>query len=378
MGELRPLNPAEQGGVSSVTPAGVLRPEIFEWNAYHVADSTGLVKLDAMENPYVLPESIQTELARVLGAAPLNRYPDAAARELVAEMRARLDIPAEAAVLLGNGSDELIQILCQAVARPGAVVLGVEPSFVMYRMSALAAGATYRGVALGEGFALDRGALLQAIDEHRPALIFLAYPNNPTGNLFDDAILTEVVEAAPGLVVIDEAYQAFAGATWMSRLARHRHVLVMRTFSKLGLAGLRLGYLVGAPEWVGELDKLRLPYNINVLSQMAATVALRHLPVLTSQAARLVEERARLIDALGRRSGVHVFPSRTNFVTFRIAQGPAVFMGLKVGGVLIKNLDPAHPSLRDCLRVTVGTPEENARFLAILDAVLHSGVSLDD
>lgn len=377
MGDPRLRDAAVQGVASKVTPAGVLRPELFGWSAYHVADSAGLIKLDAMENPYALPDAIQAELARVLGAAPLNRYPDATARDLVAEMRARLDIPAEAAVLLGNGSDELIQILCQGVARPGAVVLGVEPSFVMYRVSALAAGATYVGVPLGEDFALDPVALLQAIEEHQPALVFLAYPNNPTGNLFDDAILSEVVDAAPGIVVIDEAYQAFAGATWMAKLARHRHVLVMRTLSKLGLAGLRLGYLVGAPEWIGELDKLRLPYNVNVLSQMAATVALRHLPVLTGQAARLVAERTRLTEALERLPSARVFPSRANFVTFRIPRGPAVFAGLKAGGVLIKNLDAAHPSLRDCLRVTVGTPEENTRFLTVLETVIHSRDSLD-
>lgn len=377
MGDPRTRDLEAQGNAPGVTPASVLRPELFGWSAYHVADSVGLIKLDAMENPYTLPDEIREELARSLGTAPLNRYPDAGAGELVAEMRARLDIPPEAAVLLGNGSDELIQILCQAVARPGAVVLGVDPSFVMYRVSALAAGATYVGVPLGEGFALDRGAILRSIERHRPALIFLAYPNNPTGNLFDDAILREVVEAAPGIVVIDEAYQAFAGATWMPQLARHRHVLVMRTLSKLGLAGLRLGYLAGAPEWIGELDKLRLPYNINVLSQIAATVALRHLPVLTGQAARLVEERARLTASLERLPGTRVFPSRANFVTFRIPRGPDVFAGLKAGGVLIKNLDAAHPSLRDCLRVTVGTPEENTRFLAALEAVIHSGDSLD-
>lgn len=372
-----PRGGAAPGAASKVSPAGVLRPELFAWSAYHVADSAGLIKLDAMENPYPLPDAIQAELSQVLGSAPLNRYPDAAARELVAEMRARLDIPDEAAVLLGNGSDELIQILCQAVARPGAMVLGVEPSFVMYRVSALAAGTGYTGVPLGEGFALDRVALLREIDKHRPALIFLAYPNNPTGNLFDDNLLSEVVEAAPGLVVIDEAYQAFAGATWMPRLARHRHVLVMRTLSKLGLAGLRLGYLVGAPEWINELDKLRLPYNVNVLSQIAATVALRHLPVLTAQASRLVAERARLAEALGRLPGVQVFPSRANFVTFRVPRGPAVFAALRAGGVLIKNLDAAHPSLRNCLRVTIGTPEENTRFLTVLEAVIHSGDFLD-
>lgn len=377
MVDLRSLGPARQGAASNAAPADVLRPELLGWNAYHVADSAGLIKLDAMENPYPLPEAVQLELAGALGAASLNRYPDAAARDLVAEMRARLDIPAEASVLLGNGSDELIQILCMAVARPGAVALGVEPSFVMYRVSALAAGVTYASVPLGEGFALDRAALLTAIDEHRPRLIFLAYPNNPTGNLFDDAILSEVVEAAPGLVVIDEAYHAFAGVSWMPKLARHRHVLVMRTFSKLGLAGLRLGYLVGASEWIDELEKLRLPYNINVLTQTAATVALRHLPVLTGQATRLVEERARLTDALGRVPGVRVFPSSANFVTFRVPDGPDVFAALKAGGVLIKNLDGAHLSLRDCLRVTVGTPEENARFLAVLAAAVHFGGSFD-
>lgn len=353
------------------TPASVLRPELLGWRAYHVADSAGMVKLDAMENPYALPPELQQELGRRLGRAELHRYPDPTARALRPLLRERLGLPEDMELLLGNGSDEIIQVLCQAVARPGAVVLGVEPSFVMYRVSALAAGLRYESVALRPDFSIDPGALLAAIDRHRPSLVFLAFPNNPTGNLFDRSAMTAVIERTPGLVVIDEAYQAYAGgATFLGDLGRHRNVVVMRTLSKLGLAGLRLGLLVGRAEWLGEFDKLRLPYNVNVLTQIAAAFALEHLDTLVGQARSVLAARATLAAALAALPGVTVFPSDANFITFRVAGAGRVFAALKARRVLIKNLDGGHPLLAGCLRVTVGRPEENSAFLDALAAAL--------
>jgi histidinol-phosphate aminotransferase len=353
-------------------PEEIVREEIRALKAYHVPDSTGMVKLDAMENPHRLPPALRAEIARLAGEAALNRYPDPGAGRLKDELRRALGVPAEMDLLLGNGSDELIQMVILATAGPGAVVLGVEPSFVMFRMIATFAGARYAAVDLREDFSLDVERLLAAIGRERPAVVFIAYPNNPTGNLFDAGMIERVIEAAPGLVVVDEAYHAFAGASFVPRLARYPNLLVMRTLSKLGLAGLRLGALLGAPGWLGQLDKVRLPYNVGTLTQLVAAEVLRHGDVLTEQAAAIKLERGRLLQELRKLPGVAAYPSDANFVLFRINQAERVFEGLKRRGVLIKNLHGSHPLLADCLRVTVGTPDENAAFLSALAQTLQA------
>lgn len=354
------------------TPEKIIREEIRALSAYHIPDSCGLVKLDAMENPYGLPEAMRGEIARLAESAALNRYPDPSAGLLKARLRQAMDIPAQADVLLGNGSDEIIQILALAVARPGAVIMGVEPSFVMFRMIAAFAGVRFVGVPLGEDFALDPGAMAEAIRLHQPALIFLAYPNNPTGNLFDRAEVSRIIETAPGLVVVDEAYHAFAGQSFMPMLGRYANLLVMRTLSKLGLAGLRLGLVAGGREWLRELDKLRLPYNVNVLTQVLAEAVLAQGDELGRQAEAIKVERSRLLDELRRTPKVKVFVSDANFILFRTPKADRVFQGLKERRVLIKNLNGTHPQLGDCLRVTVGTPGENDIFLAALRKSIHA------
>lgn len=355
----------------TVTPEQLIRPEILGLSAYHVPPAAGMVKLDAMENPYRLPDSLDAELADLLADAPINRYPDPRSSELVTTLRQAFSIPEHLEILLGNGSDELIQILALAMARPGAVLLSVEPSFVMYRMIAGFAGMRYVGVPLGADFSLDEGAVMAALEREKPALVFIAYPNNPTGNTFDRGALERIIRAAPGLVVVDEAYHAFTGGlSFLDALDRHDNLLLMRTVSKLGLAGLRLGYLVGPARWLAELDKLRLPYNVNVLTQVAARLALSHVDVLEGQAARIVVERSELQAALSALPGVAVFPSQTNFLLLRVALAAAIFEGLKGRGVLIKCLHGAHPLLSDCLRVTVGSREENQAFLDAFKAEL--------
>jgi len=350
----------------SKNPEDIIRPELLALKAYHVPDSAGMVKLDAMENPYSLPAALCERLGGLVEAAALNRYPDPAARELRRELHRAFGVPAGMDVLLGNGSDELIQVVITAVARPGAVVLGVEPSFVMFRMIAAFAGARYVGVDLREDFSLDIEKVLAAVERERPAVVFIAWPNNPTGNLFDAGLVERIVEAAPGLVVVDEAYHAFADRTFLPALARYPNLLVMRTLSKLGLAGLRLDALMGAPRWLAELDKLRLPYNVNTLTQAVAREVLRHESVLTEQASAIKLERRRLLQGLQALPGVTAYPSDANFILFRIQQAERVFDGLKRRGVLVKNLHGSHRLLADCLRVTVGTPDENAAFLSAL------------
>jgi histidinol-phosphate aminotransferase len=353
-----------------LTPEQLIRDDIRALSAYHVPKATGLIKLDAMENPYRLPEGLRLEIGQLVAEAEINRYPDAAAARLKARLRESMGIAGGFDLLLGNGSDEIIQMLALAVARPGATLLGFEPSFVMYRMIATFAGLRYVGVPLKPDFTLDGEATLAAIEEHRPALVFIAYPNNPTGNLFAEADILRILEAAPGLVVVDEAYHVFAGKSFLDRLGSYPNLLIMRTLSKLGLAGLRLGFLVGAPAWLGELDKVRLPYNVNVLSQLVAERVLGEMGVLAEQAARIRDERGRLFKALAALPGVTPYPSEANFLLFRAADAERIFEGLKQQGILIKNLNRTHPLLAGCLRVTVGTPEENSRFLQGLQTLL--------
>jgi len=343
----------------------LVRDEIRALHAYPVQSSAGMIKLDAMENPYPLPEAVQRELGETLAAVALNRYPDPRPATVRALLRDAMGVPEGADVMLGNGSDEIIQCVALALARPGAVLLSVEPSFVMFRMIATFCGLQYVGVPLRPDFTLDRDLLLETIARVRPAVVFLAYPNNPTGNLFDADTLVEVVERSPGLVVIDEAYHAFSDATFMHRLADHPNLAVMRTLSKLGLAGVRLGMLAASPAWIAELDKVRMPYNVNVLTQAAVRVVLSHREVLAEQTGAIVAERSRVAAALTA-VGARPFPSAANFVLFQVPRASEVFDALKVRGILIKNLNGSHPLLSNCLRVTIGTREENESFLAAL------------
>ena len=353
-------------------PRELVREEILALEAYHVAPARGMVKLDAMENPYRLPPALAAQLGRRLAEVEINRYPDPVAASLKARVRESMGIPAHLELVLGNGSDELIQMLCLALARPGAVALAPEPSFVMYRMSAIVAGLRYVGIALRDDFALDEAALLAAIERERPALTWLAYPNNPSGNLFSREAILRVVAASPGLVVVDEAYYPFSGgATLLDQVGRHPNLLLVRTVSKLGLAGLRLGVAIGTRDWTEELEKLRPPYNVNVLTAAAAELVLGQAEVLRGQAERIVAERERLVRELARMPGLECFPSAANFILVRVPDGPAAYEALKARGILVRTFHGSHPLLANALRLTVGTPDENAKLLEALASMLE-------
>jgi histidinol-phosphate aminotransferase len=305
-----------------------------------------------------------------LGAVALNRYPAERIDTLRAALAHEAKLPEGCALMLGNGSDELISLLTLALDVPGNVILAPLPGFVMYELSARLQGVRFVGVPTTADFELDRDAMLAAIAEHQPALIWLAYPNNPTANLWDDATIDAIIDAAPGLVVMDEAYQPFAARDSMERLRRHPHVLVMRTLSKFGLAGVRIGYLMGRSALIGELDKLRPPFNVSVLNCEAALFALEHAEEYARQAQAIRSERERIQSELAVIPGVHPFPSEANMVLVRVpAPGPtAIFQAMKAHGVLIKNVSGLHPLLADCLRITVGTPEENTAMLSAFRA----------
>ena len=350
----------------------LVKPLVRESSAYQVQDSAGMIKLDAMENPFSWPGKLRQGWLERLADIQVNRYPDAEGTALKRLLREVYAIPDTQEILLGNGSDEIIQMICLALDGSPVVILAPEPTFAMYSVIAGFTGARYAGVPLRHDFSLDRDAMLQAIDRYQPTVIFLACPNNPTSNLFSDDVITEILNHAPGLVVIDEAYHEFAGTSHLGKLESFPNLLVMRTLSKLGLAGLRLGFMVGEGDWIKELNKVRLPYNINVLTQRSAEFALEHMQILVDQANRICRYRQELYTILDAMDFIQVWPSATNFLLFRpeTEDSDKVFAGLKQHGILIKNLSGVHPLLAGCLRVTVGSEPDNAAFIAALRALL--------
>ncbi|MBL0089452.1 MAG: histidinol-phosphate transaminase [Ideonella sp.] len=355
------------------TMSRVIRRDIQDMHAYAVQSSAGMVKLDTMENPYRLPDALRQALGERLGQVAINRYPAERGDDLKAALATHAGMPDDCAIMLGNGSDELISLLSLACDVPGAVAMAPVPGFVMYGMSAALQGLRFVGVPLTAEFELDEAAMLAAIEGHKPSLLYLAYPNNPTANLWDDGVIDRCIEAVgrvKGLVVMDEAYQPFAARDSLARMKRHPHVLLMRTMSKFGLAGVRIGYLMGRRELVTEIDKLRPPFNISVLNAEAGLFALEHADEYGRQAAVIRSERERVFAELAALPGVHPFPSQANMILTRVPDAAGAFSGMRQRGVLVKNVSALHPLLSNCLRLTIGTPDENAQMIAALVASL--------
>jgi histidinol-phosphate aminotransferase len=374
--------PASDASVQTLIQRRI-RQDVQSMHAYAIQDSVGMVKLDAMENPHRLPPALQAALGARLGALALNRYPDGRVNDLRRALAAYAGMPAHWDIMLGNGSDELISLLamaCDVPTAPGAkkpVILAPLPGFVMYAMSAQLQGLDFVGVPLTADFELDATAMCAAIARHEPALVYLAYPNNPTANLWDGEAMAQVVHAAAlvgSIVVIDEAYQPFSSHTYLDVIranpAANAHVLLMRTLSKFGLAGVRLGYMLGAKALIAEVDKVRPPYNISVLNYECALFALEHQDVFSLQAREIRGQRAMLLEAMRQLPNVRAWDSDANMVLIRVPDAQKVFDGLKARGILVKNVSKMHPLLDQCLRVTVGTADDNTRLLAALKEVL--------
>jgi histidinol-phosphate aminotransferase len=358
-----------------------IRQDIQSMHAYAIQDSRGLIKLDAMENPHALSPELQAALGKRLGALALNRYPNSRIDDLRHALADYAQMPAGYGLMLGNGSDELISLLAMALDLPASqnssgqppVILAPEPGFVMYAMSAKFQGLRYVGVPLTADFELDEAAMLAAITLHQPALIYLAYPNNPTANLWNDTAIENIIALQGqlgGLVVMDEAYQPFAARSWIDKIRsapeQHAHVLLMRTMSKFGLAGVRIGYMIGQKALIDEVDKLRPPYNISVLNYECALFALEYSDVFKLQALELIDQRAILLKSLREMPGLKCWNSDANMILVRVADAAKTFDSMKAKGVLIKNVSKMHPLLANCLRLTVGTASENQQMLAAL------------
>jgi len=353
----------------------VFRPDVRAMHAYVVQDAAGYIKLDAMENPFTLPPALQAELGQRLGQVALNRYPGVRIADLHAALRSHAHVPADYGLVLGNGSDELISLLSVACAQPGAVALAPLPGFVMYEAFAKQVGMQFVGVPLTAEFELDTPAMLDAIRTHRPALTYIAYPNNPTANLWDRAAIEQVIQAVAdngtGLVIVDEAYQPFASQSFLPHLTKYPNVLLMRTLSKFGLAGVRLGYMMGPRDLIEQVEKVRPPYNISVLNTEAALFALEHADEFARQAEVIKSERERLLAALATMPGAKAYPSQANMILVRVNDAAGVFNALKARGILIKNVAGLHRLLANCVRLTVGLPSENDALIAALSDILR-------
>ncbi|RMG91736.1 MAG: histidinol-phosphate transaminase [Zetaproteobacteria bacterium] len=338
----------------------MIRNDIRALDAYHVPDASGLIKLDAMENPYPLPDTLRRTLAERLANADIHRYPDAAMENLREKIAARHGLAPEQ-ILLGNGSDEIIQMLM--IAADQGACAAPAPSFVMYELIAKWIRRPFTAISLDEHFNLDADRFLQVVSREKASLAFLACPNNPTGNFWAADVVERIASDFGGLLVIDEAYAPFADRDHLHLI--NEHVLVLRTFSKIGWAGLRLGYAVGQASLISELNKVRLPYNINTLTQIAADVLLDHFHVFDEQATRIRCERERMQRALAAFPDLQTYPSQTNFITIRVPDAGQAFAHLLKKRILIKQLG-GHALLENCLRITIGTPEQNDQVLEAL------------
>ena len=358
--------------MSQINLQELVKDRIKSLKAYHVDNFDTEIKLHANENSYPLAPDLIEVFRDQIGKLTLNRYPDPECGALKDIIAKRLNVSTEQLVI-GNGSDELLQLLVQVFCDPGEAILFPDPTFAMYGLIARGLGVKPVAFPLNEEWDFEAETLLQTIEEHNPRILFFSYPNNPTGNCFNPGEILKVLERYEGLVVLDEAYYDFAKSTFLPEMARHSNLVILRSLSKIGLAGLRVGYGVAPAAVISEINKIRLPYNSNMVSQVFSETVLSRFHLVEEQIGVIIEERHRLQDQLGKTPGITTFRSDANFILFRTAiDSSRVFQKLAQGGILVRDLG-GHPRLKNCLRVTVGMPGENNRFLETLGGVMQTG-----
>ena len=334
-----------------------LRSDIKNIDAYHVPVSKDMIKLDAMESPFGVPEDLKVEFLKCIDQSEVNRYPEADPSPLKDTLRSLMDIPDEFGILLGNGSDELIQLLALACSKDD-LIMSFEPSFVMYELVSKYVNLEYFGVQLDSNFDIKLNDALLIIEREKPKIIFIAYPNNPTGNCFDYDAIIEIIKSTNSMVILDEAYYAYSDKSFLSEISNFPNLLVLRTISKIGFAGLRLGLLIGDQETIAQLNKLRLPYNINALTQTSANFLLQDKQRIINNAQIIIDERRRLAHELSLFSKFKVYPSQTNFILVHSEDAHSLHTALKENGILIKGF-PKGSKLSDFIRISVSEPVEN-------------------
>jgi len=349
----------------------LLRPSVRGLIPYSVEKCGSAIKMDANENPYPWPPELLRAVMAEMEKVDWNRYPDPCAEGLRQILSQQLQVgPPQ--IMLGNGSDELIQCILLAFGGPQVKTLSPVPTFAMYEIISCSTGCQFIGVPLGPDLDLDDSAMKAAIERERPRVLFLAYPNNPTGNCFRKSSMEMLLEEFEGIVVIDEAYFNFSAKSFLNQLARHENLLILRTLSKIGLAGLRVGILIGSENLIRMIFRVRLPYNLNTFSQVAAEVVLSRNDFIQQQLKTLIRERERVFLALQGMEGISPYASEANFILFRAREGKRIFEGLLSRGILVRAFGDAG-SLKDHLRVTVGRPEENDLFLKAMEELCQKG-----
>jgi len=347
-----------------------VKRNIKELRAYSVSQIDCSIKLDGNESPFQLPPEIREILGEELIGIDIHRYPDPESRELREKIARAGGVPTDG-VLLGNGSDELIGMLVETCTGLTGRVLYPTPTFSMYGLTAIAMGAEVIEVPLDQDFDIDIVSTIDSIQVSDPDIIFLASPNNPTGNTYSEDKIKSIIETAEGIVVVDEAYSDFSGYTFMPYLQKNENLVILRTLSKVGFAGLRLGMLYAHPDLVQELNKVRYPYNINSLSQAAAELVLENHEFVSENIQLIIRERDRVFGELKPLNGIELFSSDANFILFRVGEAERVFSELVDRDILIRNFNKPG-RLENCMRVTIGTPEENNAFISALGDILSS------
>lgn len=347
----------------------IVNREIFSQSGYFAPEVTSPIKMDANENPFTIQEPLKRKLLEKMSTIDFNRYPVAGAPELRERYAQYFGVDKDM-IMLGNGSDELIQILCLTLKGKTKGVLVPVPAFSMYKIIAVNTGNKVVEVPLNKKYDLDCDAIIEQIKENFPALIFLSYPNSPTGNLFSRAKIETIIKKSPGIVVIDEAYANFSGQTLFPLLKKYDNVIFLNTLSKLGLASMRLGFLIGNREIIAQLDKVRLPYNVNSLSQIAAGFFLDYQNEFSLQVKEIIKRREELYSGLRKIAGIKPFPSQANFIFFSCAfDSDRIYKQLIAEGIVVKNLN-IPPLMPNCMRVTVGNRKENDSFLRALKRIV--------
>lgn len=354
-----------------LSPSGVIKPEVRGLTAYTLKHFDADVKIDQNENPYELPADLKREVVERVLRRPWGRYPEFVPAGVIKTL-AKFSGWTEEGILVGNGSNELIQASLTVTLGPGRRLAVPQPTFTLYKLMATTLQADIEPVLLdAEDMTFDADRLIAA--SRNADVTVICTPNNPTGTLLGRETLTRVLKNAKGIVIVDEAYHEFSGQTVVPLLAEHANLIVLRTFSKaMAMAGLRFGYMMAHPEIAREVYKSKLPYNVNIFTLAAAEVIIENHDVLNRGITALIRERDRVLAELQKRPSIRAFPSQANFILIRTAQ-PAreLFEAIYSHGVLVRDVS-AYPLLERCLRISIGTPEENNRCLAALDQVLEN------
>ncbi len=347
-----------------------IRKQILKLKPYTVENFSGNIKLDAHEHPYDLPVKLKDKILKKIKVLPFNRYPDSMATQLRCMLAKNLKVnPSQ--IMLGNGSDELISYIIGLFSANSSRVIFPSPTFSMYSIISTVYNAIPIPVLLKNNFEIDDNKILKYTSGKNSKVIFISYPNNPTGNCFSEEKIERIISKSGCIVVLDEAYFEFSGKTFLHKLKKYPNLIILRTFSKgYGLAGLRIGYLIAKKEIVDMLLKIRLPYNLNSISQFSAIEVLKAKHTLLPKIKEIIKERNRLYEKLSEIDGIYPFKSDANFILFRVDNSSKnIYQKLKSKGILIKNLDDGR-LLKNCLRVTVGTKNENNTFLKTIRRIV--------